>query len=262
MRSDIVFAFILCLVTVILTPCCCGKVKKYQSNGRNSNVKETHTVRSLSECAVLLEKSENSLSVNFNQDKRKCELSEIFPENSTVAAEGWKVYTKIVNGAWTDWMSWSTCSETCNGTRKRSRSCTDPPPSNGGLSCFGYTTENETCYEQSCFLEDKYYIGEENVTWESAKVGCEIRNASLVILESQGEIDFLEAIVIEFEHWIGMRCNNDTNCTWIDGRSVEGGFKAWAPNEPTNTDCVWIGYYGNRWDDTYCDKARKYICEF
>ncbi|XP_053387604.1 adhesion G protein-coupled receptor B1-like isoform X2 [Mercenaria mercenaria] len=196
MRADTGYAFLLCMATVIRRQCSCGKVKKYQSNGRVSNVTETHTVRSLSECAVLLEKSVNSLSVNFNQDERKCELSGIFPENATTTVEGWTVYTKIaVDGSWANWMSWSTCSEICNGTRTRARLCTNPPPSNGGLSCSGYTTENETCYEQGCFLEDNYYIGEESVTWEWAKAECEIRNASLVILESQGEIDFLEAIV-------------------------------------------------------------------
>ncbi|XP_052278810.1 A disintegrin and metalloproteinase with thrombospondin motifs adt-1-like, partial [Dreissena polymorpha] len=41
-----------------------------------------------------------------------------------------------VNGAWTDWQAWSTCSVSCgNGTHYRNRNCTNPPPANGGRDC-------------------------------------------------------------------------------------------------------------------------------
>ncbi|XP_052285659.1 MAM and LDL-receptor class A domain-containing protein 1-like isoform X1 [Dreissena polymorpha] len=41
-----------------------------------------------------------------------------------------------VNGKWTDWSAWSTCSVSCeNGTQSRNRYCTNPPPAYGGKDC-------------------------------------------------------------------------------------------------------------------------------
>ncbi|KAH3819585.1 hypothetical protein DPMN_121324 [Dreissena polymorpha] len=41
-----------------------------------------------------------------------------------------------VDGKWTDWSSWSTCSVSCeNGTQSRNRNCTNPPQAYGGKDC-------------------------------------------------------------------------------------------------------------------------------
>ena len=40
-----------------------------------------------------------------------------------------------INGAWSDWSSWSVCSDTCDHTRDRA--CDDPPPKYSGLTCPG-----------------------------------------------------------------------------------------------------------------------------
>ncbi|XP_058945107.2 coadhesin isoform X1 [Pocillopora verrucosa] len=43
-----------------------------------------------------------------------------------------------VDGGWTTWGDWNTCSVTCgSGTQKRSRSCTNPPAAHGGKTCVG-----------------------------------------------------------------------------------------------------------------------------
>jgi len=42
-----------------------------------------------------------------------------------------------VNGDWSSWSSWSSCSAKCQ--KRRSRSCSSPPPSNGGFDCFEST---------------------------------------------------------------------------------------------------------------------------
>lgn len=63
----------------------------------------------------------------------------------------------IVHGYWSSFDSfgdWSNCSESCGGgikNRKRFRTCTDPPPSDGGNSCVGEATDSE---EQKCNIED------------------------------------------------------------------------------------------------------------
>lgn len=56
-----------------------------------------------------------------------------------------------VNGQWTNWSRWSRCSRTCNGgTRSRRRSCTNPPPSNGGALCSGPGSQSQFCGRIPC----------------------------------------------------------------------------------------------------------------
>ena len=56
-----------------------------------------------------------------------------------------------VNGGWSEWSSWSTCSYTCGGgTQKRVRLCSEPFAANGGLECSGQPEEFRPCNEQLC----------------------------------------------------------------------------------------------------------------
>lgn len=66
-------------------------------------------------------------------------------------------YNYIVHGFWSSFDSfgdWSNCSKSCGGgikNRKRFRTCTDPPPSDGGNPCVGEATDSE---EQKCNIRD------------------------------------------------------------------------------------------------------------
>jgi len=50
----------------------------------------------------------------------------------------------LVDGSWSIWGNWATC-DSSTGTKKRTRVCNNPPPSNGGTSCIGEVTESEPC---------------------------------------------------------------------------------------------------------------------
>ena len=57
----------------------------------------------------------------------------------------------IVDGGWSSWSAWGTCSKSCGGgTQTRTRTCTNPAPYCGGLSCSGASSEDQSCNTQIC----------------------------------------------------------------------------------------------------------------
>uniref|UniRef100_A0A8C6R2T0 Complement component C7 n=1 Tax=Nannospalax galili TaxID=1026970 RepID=A0A8C6R2T0_NANGA len=50
-----------------------------------------------------------------------------------------------VDGSWSCWSSWGPCVQ---GKKTRSRECNNPPPSGGGKTCIGETTESRQCEDQ------------------------------------------------------------------------------------------------------------------
>ena len=56
-----------------------------------------------------------------------------------------------VNGNWSPWSTWSSCSATCGGgKRTRTRTCTNPAPANGGKDCEGTLTFYEAVAIERC----------------------------------------------------------------------------------------------------------------
>lgn len=59
------------------------------------------------------------------------------------------------DGVWSEWSNWSSCADdqycTVDGGLKfRSRSCNNPVPSCGGVTCSGSSTESKTCWDYPC----------------------------------------------------------------------------------------------------------------
>ena len=57
----------------------------------------------------------------------------------------------IVNGGWSGYKPWGTCSVTCGqGEKTRTRTCDSPAPANGGQACVGNASETGSCIEADC----------------------------------------------------------------------------------------------------------------
>ncbi|KAK1794599.1 hypothetical protein P4O66_001319 [Electrophorus voltai] len=56
-----------------------------------------------------------------------------------------------LDGQWSEWSEWSECDATCGGgLRRRSKSCSNPPPKNNGQVCKGMTMQTQSCNTQPC----------------------------------------------------------------------------------------------------------------
>ena len=56
-----------------------------------------------------------------------------------------------VNGDWSSWGDWSSCSVSCGGgTQTRSRTCSNPSATYGGSDCSGSTSDSQSCNTDSC----------------------------------------------------------------------------------------------------------------
>uniref|UniRef100_A0A3Q2ZGK1 Uncharacterized protein n=1 Tax=Kryptolebias marmoratus TaxID=37003 RepID=A0A3Q2ZGK1_KRYMA len=57
----------------------------------------------------------------------------------------------VVNGSWSGWSEFSSCSRMCGGgVTRRTRQCNNPRPAFGGRGCEGPDIEAELCHQQPC----------------------------------------------------------------------------------------------------------------
>ncbi|XP_052787344.1 coadhesin-like [Mya arenaria] len=71
----------------------------------------------------------------------------------------------VVDGNWSSWTTWSTCSVSCDlGTITRTRSCSQPAPSIGGRACIGDTTETHECTNGPCPEWSHWFNGDCSVS--------------------------------------------------------------------------------------------------
>jgi len=84
------------------------------------------------------------------------------PANGGKNCEGPRFQLKLckikacrVDGGYSPWSAWSSCSQKCGqGMKKRRRHCNNPEPANGGRRCRGARKQVKPCYGRHCQNQD------------------------------------------------------------------------------------------------------------
>ncbi|XP_045160489.2 SCO-spondin-like [Mercenaria mercenaria] len=73
-----------------------------------------------------------------------------------------------IDGYWSNWNEWTTCTATCNtGTRERTRTCVEPQ--DGGKECTGAAVQTEFCNTELCPVDGKWLDWSE---WDNCTAPC------------------------------------------------------------------------------------------
>ena len=97
----------------------------------------------------------NNLRIQISENNRNCLLITHYYIISLN-------FIILVDGSWTEWSDWETCSKECGeggGAQTRYRYCSNPPPLNGGRDCDGDNFDVQPCNDFPC-----KYSGEINVS--------------------------------------------------------------------------------------------------
>ncbi|MED6286602.1 hypothetical protein CHARACLAT_007748 [Characodon lateralis] len=71
-------------------------------------------------------------------------------------------FSVVVNGSWSTWSEFSSCSRTCGGgVVLRTRECNNPRPAFGGNDCEGPDIEAELCNQQPCKRTQLEFMAEQ-----------------------------------------------------------------------------------------------------
>lgn len=99
-----------------------------------------------------------------------------------------------------------------------------------------------------------YYFAEVDRNWTSSKRECSSFNASLVVINSQEEMDFIKRYKGLADHWIGLQRNLETEpWKWIDGTLFSNWFEVRGGGE--------CGYMNHRYiASSSCTREERWIC--
>ena len=101
---------------------------------------------------IVANHGQNEQSLSNFESKNICRLWTVDWDDATLC-----FFCLLVDGGWSGWSAWGACSVTCgSGSETRSRSCTNPSPTNGGKLCVGNTTESRACSLSAC-AGNNYY---------------------------------------------------------------------------------------------------------
>uniref|UniRef100_A0ABM5FIL5 C-type lectin domain family 2 member B-like isoform X1 n=1 Tax=Pogona vitticeps TaxID=103695 RepID=A0ABM5FIL5_9SAUR len=99
-----------------------------------------------------------------------------------------------------------------------------------------------------------YYFADEEKDWESSKNNCSVFNASLAVVDSQEEMDFLARYKTSDDHWIGLQRDSEGQpWRWTNGTPFNNWFQVRG-----GAECAYISE--NAFASSSCTRTERWIC--
>ncbi|KAL9970174.1 hypothetical protein ACROYT_G022504 [Oculina patagonica] len=155
-----------------------------------------------------------------------------------------------IDGGYTEWSEWSTCSATCGGgVQWQSRNCTNPKPENNGKTCkeqgLGPAKQSQTCNTQPCGIDGGYT---EWTAWTTCSATCgggvqwQSRNCTKPKPEGDGKTCEVQGL--------GPAKQSQTCNTQPCG--IDGGYTEWSEWSKCSATCGG----GVQWQSRTCTKPK------
>ncbi|XP_077865362.1 netrin receptor UNC5C-like [Saccoglossus kowalevskii] len=105
----------------------------WKKDGRRINVEEDQHYNIAADGSLIIVQSRLADTGNYS-----CVAENIAGARRSNIAELQVYDPPAVNGEWSTWSAWTSCESECdNSTQKRTRTCSNPTPRNGGTPCSG-----------------------------------------------------------------------------------------------------------------------------
>ncbi|CAI9599908.1 unnamed protein product [Staurois parvus] len=142
----------------------------------------------------------------------------------------------------------------------------------GNLSLKMKQIERDTKKATTCetgwqpFKGSCYFFTNLRSNWMKARSSCVIKGADLAVITSEEEQNFISRQTGDQPYWIGLNdIEEEGKWTWVDGTDYASSYKAWMPNQPSdsdkNEDCAHLLSKG-KWNDNKCSHAELMaLCE-
>ncbi|XP_077327874.1 asialoglycoprotein receptor 2-like [Lithobates pipiens] len=114
-----------------------------------------------------------------------------------------------------------------------------------------------------------YYLSSDSRPWNVSKKDCEEREAHLIVINSEGEMNFLSGIANKRFTWLGLTDLHGT-WKWVDGTPYNNTPMFWGKGQPDDfkghaygggEDCAVLRLVSNDWNDVHCSLNNSYVCE-
>ncbi|CAL4153980.1 unnamed protein product, partial [Meganyctiphanes norvegica] len=196
-----------------------------------------------------------------------------------------------VDGEWSNWGPWTTCTLPCGGgVKHRTRVCDAPAPSSGGDPCQGQEKLEENCNSAACPVHgcpeaDGFFLSADGnqcfkvildqLGWEAAKEKCASLN--LVLAHPQDPFELRKYLNSKYEDgkYFHVHARGTGSVwQWRDGTLLDSSSSMWwsgwsSSSKPSSNQCLLLStsnssmtsYPDIPYDSSTCASSRPVLCE-